>query len=47
MYIGALGPFDVTIYIDGFKVTSKDHGDTVEITNIGDISIYVHVSVFI
>jgi Glycosyl hydrolase family 47 len=36
-----LGEFDVSVYPDGFVVVSKEHGDTIEISNIGESVVFV------
>lgn len=36
-----LGEFDVSVYPDGFVVVSKEHLDTIEISNIGESVVFV------
>ena len=41
VYAESMGEFTVTMYPDGFMVVSKDHGDKLEITNVGESFVFV------
>jgi Glycosyl hydrolase family 47 len=41
VHADSLGEFAVTMYPDGFMVVSKDHGDKLEITNVGESFVFV------